>query len=451
MDERNQEVGSMRIAWFTPFGVKSAIGKVSQAVTRELADFCEVEIWCTDHTPLLSSKLKINPIILYRDAATTIRAYDYVIYNMGDHLTNHLDIFQILRRVPGIVIIHDYILHNFFRGYYLVEKDSATKYFAKLDELYGQEGLDYGKEMFRLTPDSEMPPEAMDFPFFEPCLDNSVGVVGHSRFSTEGFRKKALCPVTCIPLPHYDYSQLGLSAPADLSAILKREKNKIAIVSFGVINSNKRLHLVLESLGRSKKQLGDKIQYLIIGPYDHCPAYIKKLNSIVEHYGIQDMVQFTGFVSNAELHEYLSGAEICINLRFPAGEGGSASLVEAIYFGAAVIVSNTGCYSDVPGDCVVKIDPGKEEVQLPHALIRLVENKEWREKIRANARRYLQDNLTPRKYARHLLDFLQVVDKAAPSMATLRRVTEELRKMGVSPGHSAIQEISAQLSRFLMP
>ena len=441
----------MRIAWCTPFGVKSAIGKVSQAATGELANFCEVEIWCPDHTPLLLSNVKINPIMSYRECAKQIRACDYVIYNMGDHLANHMDIFEILRRVPGIVILHDYILQNFFRGYYLVKKDSMSKYLSKLEELYGEAGAKWGKNYNRLNSASDIPPDSLSFPFFEPCLDNAVGVVGHSRFSTEAFRRTAFCPILHIPLPHYDYSRLGPPKSNGSPARLKTEKNKIVIASFGVINPNKRLHKVLECLGRIKKQLGDKIQYLIIGPHDHNPAYMYKLESIVKHYGLEHMVQFKGYVSNAELHESLSQAEICVNLRYPAGEGGSASLAEAIYFGSAVIVSNTGCYIDIPDDCVVKIDPGKEEDQLPHALIGLVENRDWREKIRANAQRYLQDNLSPRKYAERILDFLPEVDLAAPSIATVRRVSEELRKMGVSPGHPAIQEISAQLSRFLLP
>lgn len=440
----------MRIAWFTPFGIGgSAISKFSQSVTRELAELCSVDIWCPQHENLLPTNVNVIPFSSYRDAVAQMTAYDYVVYNMGDHLYYHLDIYEVMRRTPGIVIIHDFILHNFFRGYYIVHKDSTDHYLEKLQELYGQSGMDYGKETFRFTPETGLPVEGMSFPCFEPCLENAVGVVGHSAFSSQSFGKKALCPVTCIPLPHNNYSNSESVGTGGPSSILPIRKDRLLVASFGMINPNKRYHLILECLGRNKKKLAEKIQYVIIGGHDHLPAYFEKLKAIVDQYGLQETVHFTGYLSERVLHEYLSLADICINLRYPAGEGASASLVEAMYFGCPVIASDTGCYSEFPDDCIVKIQPGREEDLLFDVLHRLIENGTWRKDLSRNSRQYLHENLTPARYAQKFMSFLPEVDNAAPSLSAVRRVIDELRKMGVGPGHEAIKAISREVERFL--
>ena len=49
----------MKIAWFTPFSTRSAIGEFSRHITDILAEHAEVEIWTPDTPPLHPTDLRV--------------------------------------------------------------------------------------------------------------------------------------------------------------------------------------------------------------------------------------------------------------------------------------------------------------------------------------------------------------------------------------------------------
>src|SRR5207248_3003466 len=145
------------------------------------------------------------------------------------------------------------------------------------------------------------------------------------------------------------------------------------------------------------------------------------------------------------LHRYLSCADVCINLRDPAMEGGSASLVEGLYFGRPMVVTDTGCYRDVPDHCVAKIPPGDEAASLGGVLKTLVEDGARREALGRAGRAHVLENHSPAKYARGLLDFLHEVDYGKPRLDLVDRVGRELAAMKALPGGADVRRVAAEL------
>ena len=96
------EIDCVKIAWFTPFSTKSAIGRVGNLVARELSTQAEVHIWHNDKEDLRQTTLQT---IYFPSAAKidfqTLAAYDAIVYNFGNHLPFHKEIFDISRRVPA--------------------------------------------------------------------------------------------------------------------------------------------------------------------------------------------------------------------------------------------------------------------------------------------------------------------------------------------------------------
>ena len=108
----------MRIAWLTPFTKKSAIGRFSQAVTRELARKIQVDLWLADREDPLDTLL---PIVEYDprqplDKLWPRGAYDFAICQLGNYVAYHREIFEFSRKVPSIIVLHDYVMHHFFAG-----------------------------------------------------------------------------------------------------------------------------------------------------------------------------------------------------------------------------------------------------------------------------------------------------------------------------------------------
>jgi len=137
----------MKIAWFTPFSTKSAIGKYSQIITEELAKTCEVDLWISDTAELLDTTLRVILFSSEGNYQESLLAYDYVIYNLGNYLDFHKHIYNISCQHPGLVILHDFVMQHFFVGYHY-GKDEA-QYIRDMDYYYGPEARRLAAESFK--------------------------------------------------------------------------------------------------------------------------------------------------------------------------------------------------------------------------------------------------------------------------------------------------------------
>ena len=75
-------------------------------------------------------------------------------------------------------------------------------------------------------------------------------------------------------------------------------------------------------------------------------------------------MKLIGYVDDNTLAAYYRDADVLCNLRNPALEGASWSLVEQMSLGKPIIVSDNGFYSEIPGECVFKISLENEEEEL---------------------------------------------------------------------------------------
>jgi hypothetical protein len=65
-----------------------------------------------------------------------LKTYDVIVYNMGNNAEFHAGIYEVMQRYPGIIILHDYVLHHFFAGYWLDKKEKPELYFKIIREQY---------------------------------------------------------------------------------------------------------------------------------------------------------------------------------------------------------------------------------------------------------------------------------------------------------------------------
>src|SRR5260221_9075218 len=144
----------MRIAWFTPFSTKSAIGKCSQGITDQLSKNCEVDLWLFETENLLDTNLKKITFDCEKITSADLQDYDLLVYNMGNYLYFHLDIYRMAQRFKGVVILHDFIMHNFFTGYYFEFEKRPEHYIMEMERFYGQSG----KQIAECSLDGKCPP-----------------------------------------------------------------------------------------------------------------------------------------------------------------------------------------------------------------------------------------------------------------------------------------------------
>ncbi len=90
-------------------------------------------------------------------------------------------------------------------------------------------------------------------------------------------------------------------------------------------------------------------------------------------------------------------------LREPVLEGASASAIEAMMHGKAVMVSHAGFYLELPSDCVVRIPAETRPEDIRSGLEAIATNPQRREDLARRAKAFADEVFSPKAYGRDLL------------------------------------------------
>lgn len=416
-----------RIAWFTPLSAKSAIGAFSRIVVKALAPYADVDLWVPQDSDFDLAGGRAISLSDYPDLARQqMRAYDLAVYNMGDHYPNHGQIYRYLHRFPGVVILHDVVLHDFFHYQFFHNKDERADYLDLLEAVYGNAarkeaelGLEgKGPHLWAVDKVSE-------YPFFEPAVAQALGVIVHSTWAKRKVEKVFAGPIESLFLAYDRVRPRPAAAPVPRPA-----GQRLLMLSVGHVNPNRRVNSVLQVLG-GNPDLAEAVEYVVAGGIED--EYLRQHLATVERHNLQHCVRFTGYLEDKELWGLIQRADVCVNLRHPTMESGSASLAEQMLAGKPVVVSKAGCYLDIPDDCVLKVDPVQEEAELPAALRTVLLDAPLRQALGRNARVFAEKHFSARGYAAKLAPFLDRVLNLAPLTASLDRIGGHLRGMGATP------------------
>ena len=134
----------------------------------------------------------------------------------------------------------------------------------------------------------------------------------------------------------------------------------------GHANPNKRIDEAIHALGCLRDELKQRVVYALIGPIEE--TYRSSLLRVAQDAGILAGFRLDGYMVQEEMQAYIAHVDLCINLRYPNTEGASASLVEQMLAGKAVITNDTGWYAELPSDvtrrvaCTAELTTAVEEL-----------------------------------------------------------------------------------------
>ena len=437
----------MRIAWLSPLATASAIGKVTVQVAEQMQDDAEVHLWCADRGQLHATTVPVFAFDVTDAYEQALRTYDVVLYSFGNYYPFHREVFLMSRRVPGIAILHDYVMHHFFVGHYLDAPGGVERYLDTMQRRYGKAGRAAAEASFVhdgerwIVQTSQQPLWGTDriseFPLFEEMLDTATGVVVHADFMSRLAREVTEAPMKTIRLPAIERPAIA-PPPRDAFGI---PADRVLVITIGHINPNKLVHEIIDALG-ARPELAARVFYAVIGPVPG--AYGDQLRDTVARHGLEATVRFLGPCTDVELQAWLHHADVCLNLRRPVTEGGSASLSDEMTSGKPVIVSNVGVYAEVPDACVKKIDAGLEAEQVGPALQALVDDEALRAEIGRRARHYANQYLQPREYAAELLTFIRESGGYAAMVRYADRIGAVLRQIGATPDMPIVETVARQ-------
>ena len=114
----------MKIAWFTPFNPRSAVGAYSAAIAHALAEtdeviVCASEVGSPEQARPTTLPLVCLPATRQHAILRLVDDCDLAVYNMGDYAPYHKAIYDVALKRPGLVVLHDLVMRDFFNGYCL--------------------------------------------------------------------------------------------------------------------------------------------------------------------------------------------------------------------------------------------------------------------------------------------------------------------------------------------
>ncbi|OLE01725.1 MAG: hypothetical protein AUG91_00495 [Actinobacteria bacterium 13_1_20CM_4_69_9] len=144
-----------------------------------------------DYSALLLPALeRVLDVDVVRRGRTRPVAADVALYHVGNDPESHGWIVDALRRRPGVVVLHDFVLHHLVAGLTIGRKDGPG-YLAAMERDAGVPGrlLAHGVLDGRVPPPWETRPE--EFPLAGEVLGPATGLIVHSNYVEEQARDAA--------------------------------------------------------------------------------------------------------------------------------------------------------------------------------------------------------------------------------------------------------------------
>ena len=403
----------MNIVLFTPALRSSAIGRMACLVVRELIQGGHrvVVVRSEDESLLLREAhpfgTELIPWNQDEDVETALANADAVIYQMGDHFGYHRGCLEWLPRRPGVVCLHDFYLGNLFFGWAQARLFEAQHV---LRRWYGERAV---RGFFVASATTSFIEKTCNvWPMLEWISSQAEGVITHSTWGIDRVLSSCPGPIRVVPLA-YDAEQAAPAGSDDA------RDGYVRVLTVGHVNANKRAASVIRAIG-SSELLRKRVSYQLMG---FAPGEtVHELAALSRNMGVRTRI--FGEVSSETLDRGFGEADIACCLRWPSLEAASASTIEALLHGKAVIVTDTGFYRDLPDDCVMKIDPQNEIASLRTALERLADDADFRQTLGARGQTWAAATFTARNYADQVVAVAEAVARARPVLNAVSHLSD---------------------------
>ena len=429
----------MRIAYASPLPpMTSGIADYSAELAPALAGAgARLELFHEGRTPPpppLGACLPCRPVRELREAAGE---FDLVLYHLGNSAPHHAQILDTLLEVPGVVVLHEFMLHHLVRERTLVAGD-AHAYVEEMRYCAGESGRRAAQRLL----DTHYPVDVWSYPLFERVVDRSRAVLVHSAFARDRIlasRPGASVAIVPFPVELDGIEPVTAAARARARRELGLPADAFVAGSFGFVTPQKRLEPVLAAFARLRRERPGALLLVAgeISPHYDFDAALAA--------GGRDGVVVTGRLSLERLHAAMSAVDVALNLRHPTGGETSAALLRLLALGQPAIVTRAGSFAELPDGAVAKVAVDEQECDLLAALLlELAADPELGARMGAAARRHVETRHALPDAARTWLERLRA--GAARGRAPAAAVPPLAPWDGVDPRVALAASVGADLA-----
>jgi len=398
----------VRVAYYSPLPPeRSGIADYSALLLPALGDLVEIAV--------------------VRRGRTRPVAADVALYHVGNDPEAHGWIVDALRRRPGVVVLHDFVLHHLVAGLTIGRKDGHG-YLAAMERDAGIPGrlLAHGVLDGRVSPPWETRPD--EFPLAGEVLANATGLIVHSHYVQERALEAGYHgPIWRIEHPAWPVPGVE---PA-------RKEGRPLFGCFGHLNASKRIPQLIEAFGLVRRR-HPNAKLLLVGPAS--PGFDADRLAAAG-------VERSGYVEEGQLWSLMAACDACISLRSPTMGETSGSAIRALSLGRPLVVSDLGWFSELPDDVALKVPVDEDEIaSLATALELLASSEATQLAMGDAARAYAQREHDLGHVAE---DYAAALEEAAGGTrvadAVVAEVAQAAAEIGIESGTPFAAELAGRL------
>ncbi|MDP9054645.1 MAG: hypothetical protein M3N93_10150 [Acidobacteriota bacterium] len=278
---------------------------------------------------------------------------DIHLYQLGNNRL-HEEIYARALAVPGVIVLHDAVLHHFFLG--TLPHDA---YIAEWVYNYGEWRRDLGEELWLGRAKSSVDPRYFQFPMLRRVLERSRAAIVHNPGAAAILRAaNPALPIEIIP------HLCEVTDPPDAFEIMRfRERLGVAASTrlfgmFGYLREPKRVMPCIRAFQRLHAVNPDTA--LLLAGEVVSGDLARLLTSEVKEI---PAIRRLGHLSERDFRIAGAAVDCCLNLRYPAAGESSGIAVRLMSLGKPVIVTDNAENADFPLAAVLRNSAGVAEAE----------------------------------------------------------------------------------------
>ena len=316
--------------------------------------------------------------------------YDLAVYQMGNGPA-HAFLYDLLARVPGLLVLHDLVLHH-SRAAHFLEGDAVRAWRSDpasasareaarpaLDSWRRELAYSYpgrGDRLFEahLGTVGDLLPYA--YPLFRIPVEASRAVLVPNEFMARAIREEVPgTEVMRAPLPASQV-KVERSAVAAVRSRLGFRPEDVVVGCYGLLTPEKRIETVARAVGLAAAR-DERLRLLLAGPVPDAA----RLESFLLRFGVRARTVVTGRLPFAELPAHVEAADVVVHLRYPTARETSAALLRVLAQGRPTIVADLEHQAELPRDAVLRVDLSDETGETTRAILRLAASPGLRSRL----------------------------------------------------------------------
>ena len=291
------------------------------------------------------------------------------LYHLGNNAL-HAAIYRRALERPGVVVLHDAVLHHFLLG----QLDESA-YIEEFVYNYGEWHRTLAAELWHGRAASASEARYFEFPMLRRILERALAVVVHNPEAASmvgqalrpAFFSSSAPPV--VEIPHL--FQPPATLPSESAAARYRQRLEVdpgafLFGVFGHLRESKRLIPVLETFAELRHE-NLRVALLVAGDFVSA-----ELERAAAPFLASPGVVRRPYLPEREFWLAASAVDACINLRDPAAGETSGIAIRLMGLGKPVLVTDSPTVARFPEDACVRIAPGVAERESLRQSVRLL-------------------------------------------------------------------------------